>query len=275
MLGVIGTTAGPRAASDPGERDGLIRVSTGCRNRCSFCAIPFAAGATMSRRMPDILDDVRLAVAGGIADLHLTSEDVGAYGQDFGTNFVELVREVVRVPGVTRVFLDTLQPRWLYRYLTDFCTSISAESLGDTLYVPMESGSDRILGAMARGYTIAEYAAIVSRLHSRFPEIKLASDVIVGFPGESEDDFRATQDAVREFAFDFVEVFAFTPRHGTKAATLPNQVPVTVRGRRARQLIADVLGERWRRLGITDSSSVMHDLRTRTINTNIDLVSSI
>ena len=214
-----------------------VTIIQGCNNFCSYCIVPFVRGRERSRRPERILDEVRGLVADGVREITLLGQNVNSYGRDLGGNsdFASLLRQVDAIPGISRIRFMTSHPK----DLSDALIAAMAECPGvcEHLHLPAQAGSDRILDLMDRKYDRARYLYLVERLRAAIPAIALTTDLIVGFPGETEEDFAATLALVREVRFDGAFTFAYSPRLGTKAADLPDQVPEDVKLERLYRLI--------------------------------------
>jgi threonylcarbamoyladenosine tRNA methylthiotransferase CDKAL1 len=230
-----------------------IRVSTGCMNRCTFCAIPFANGKTMSRSIREICDDIKGGIDEGIKHFKLTSEDVSAYGLDVGSNIVELIETIHETCfGDYTITFDTLNPRWFHRYLLDRLDLFATDTVVGPLYVPIQSGSDKILRLMKRGYTKSKVWEVLLAIQSELPHLSVSTDFIVGFPSETDDDFEETVDMVSRYHFGFLEVFQYQDRPGTPALRIEPKVSKVVKERRAGRLTSVFLNDFLDREGLTD-----------------------
>lgn len=218
-----------------GATSAMVTVMQGCDNFCAYCVVPYVRGPEISRPAADILDDVRALADRGVREVVLLGQNVNAYGRKEGENpFPDLLRRVARVPGIARIRFITSHPRDLDARTIGLFSEI--EALCPHIHLPVQSGSDRILGAMGRGYTRDEYLAKVSALRSARPGIAFSSDFIVGFPGETEDDFRDTLGVMEEVRYDSCFSFRFSPRPGTRAAEMAGAVPQEVSGERLQRL---------------------------------------
>ncbi|MGE5509178.1 MAG: tRNA (N(6)-L-threonylcarbamoyladenosine(37)-C(2))-methylthiotransferase MtaB [Chitinophagales bacterium] len=221
-----------------------IKVQEGCRQFCSYCRVPHVRGPERSRGPEQVLAEVRRLVAEGFPEIVLTGIHLGSYGRDLAPagpgapawNLARLASEVSKVPGLRRLRLSSIEPT----DVTEELIGLVAESpvLCRHFHLPLQSGTDRTLQRMNRHYTTAAYAAVVERIRAAVPEAALTTDVIVGFPGESEADFAQTLAFVRQQAFSRLHVFPYSRRRGTPAAAFPDQVPEEVKRERASRLIA-------------------------------------
>ncbi|HUU71220.1 MAG TPA: tRNA (N6-isopentenyl adenosine(37)-C2)-methylthiotransferase MiaB [Burkholderiales bacterium] len=218
----------------------FVSVMEGCSKYCSFCVVPYTRGEEVSRPFDDVLTDVAELACQGVREVTLLGQNVNAYRgpmQDGETaDFALLLEYVAEIPGIERLRYTTSHPREFTQRLIDAYTQLP--KLVDHVHLPVQSGSDRILAAMKRGYTAAEYKSIIRRLRAARPGVCVASDFIVGFPGETDADFEATMALVNDVGFDASFSFMYSPRPGTPAASLPDQVPLQVKQSRLARLQA-------------------------------------
>jgi tRNA-2-methylthio-N6-dimethylallyladenosine synthase len=215
---------------------------SGCTNFCSYCIVPYVRGPERSRSANEILAEVRGLVADGVREVTLLGQNVNAYGRDRrhggearAPGFAALLRELDAVDGLERIRFMTSHPKDLGDDLVAAVAQL--ESACEHVHLPAQAGSDRVLRAMRRGYTRAEYLARVRALRAAVPDVSITTDLIAGFPGETEEDFEQTLELVREAAFDAAFTFVYSPRPGTAAADLPHQVPSQTRRERVERLI--------------------------------------
>ena len=232
-----------------------VNIMFGCNNFCSYCIVPYVRGRERSRAPEEILAEVKQLAEDGVIEVMLLGQNVNSYGKTLPepVSFASLLREVCRVPGIERVRFMTSHPK----DLSDELIRVMAEEpkVCPHLHLPLQSGSSRILARMNRHYTKEGYLELVGKIRAAMPDISLTTDIIVGFPGETEEDFEETLDVVRTVGFDSAFTFIYSPRTGTPAAALADQVPKeTVDRRFARllDLVQTVGGERsGRELGKT------------------------
>ncbi|NTV51788.1 MAG: tRNA (N6-isopentenyl adenosine(37)-C2)-methylthiotransferase MiaB [Candidatus Firestonebacteria bacterium] len=217
-----------------------VAVMEGCNQFCAYCAVPHARGREMSRPVEDILQEVEKRLMSGAREIMLLGQNVNHYGFDLGKemDFAELLRQVAQLPGVSRIRFMTSHPKDFSPRLIKALAEIP--HVCQALHLPLQSGADAVLSAMRRGYTLAAYRDLVERLRAAVPGIGLSTDLIVGFPGETEEDFQATVQAVRDLNFDMAYCFKFSPRQGTVAATLPGAVFPDVREKRLGELLENI-----------------------------------
>src|SRR3954454_5132004 len=204
---------------------GWVSISVGCNNTCTFCIVPSLRGKEKDRRPGEILAEVQALVDDGAIEVTLLGQNVNSYGVEFGDRlaFGKLLRAAGQIDGLERVRFTSPHPR-------DFTDDVIA-AMADTpnvcpqLHMPLQSGSDRVLKAMRRSYRSARYLEIIDRVRAALPDAAITTDIIVGFPGETEEDFQATLDVVRQARFSGAFTFQYSKRPGTPAATLADQVP--------------------------------------------------
>jgi tRNA-2-methylthio-N6-dimethylallyladenosine synthase len=219
-----------------------VQIMTGCTNYCSYCIVPYVRGPEASRPPDDILAEVRALVAGGVREITLLGQNVNAYGCEPGfdapLDFPGLLAQLDAVPGLERVRFMTSHPKDVSPGLIAALADLS--TVCESLHLPVQSGSDRILSAMGRGYSRADYLALVTRLRTATPGLSLTTDLIVAFPGETEADFALTLSLVQECDFDGAFTFVYSPRRGTRAAGLSDRVAEEIAEERMGRLVAVV-----------------------------------
>jgi tRNA-2-methylthio-N6-dimethylallyladenosine synthase len=205
----------------------FVSIMEGCSKYCSFCVVPYTRGEEVSRPFDDVLTEVAALTDRGVKEITLLGQNVNAYRAPIAggetADFALLLEYLGEMPGLERIRYTTSHPKEFSQRLID--TYARVPQLASHVHLPVQSGSDRILAAMKRGYTVLEYKAIVRRLRAVRPQISIASDFIVGFPGETEQDFAATLRLVEEVGFDASFSFVYSPRPGTPAASLPDATP--------------------------------------------------
>jgi len=213
-----------------------ITIAHGCDNFCTYCIVPHVRGRFMSRDPEGIFREVQELVSSGVREIILIGQNVNTYGHDFGNDyrFSSLLDDVASMKGVNRIRFCTSHPK----DLTEDVVRVMSRrpSICTGINLPIQSGSDRILGLMNRGYTVEKYASIIEMIRDHLPEPSVTSDLIVGFPGETDDDFRESVRVVEKFRFDLVHTAAYSPRDGTPAARMDGQVPFAVKKRRLAEI---------------------------------------
>ena len=222
-----------------------VSISVGCNNTCTFCIVPSLRGKETDRRPGDVLAEVEALVAEGVQEITLLGQNVNAYGVEFGDRqaFAKLLRACGEIDGLERVRFTSPHPK----DFTDDVIAAMAETpnVMPQLHMPLQSGSDSVLKAMRRSYRSSRYLSIIENVRAAMPHAAITTDIIVGFPGETETDFAATLDVVRESRFASAFTFQYSIRAGTPAATMPDQVPKTVVQERYERLVELVTETAW------------------------------
>jgi tRNA-2-methylthio-N6-dimethylallyladenosine synthase len=222
----------------------FVSIMEGCSKYCSFCVVPYTRGEEVSRPFVDVVGEVAALAAQGVKEATLLGQNVNAWRGSIGgarADFAELLRYVCEIEGVERVRYTTSHPREFTQRLIDAHADLP--KLAPHVHLPVQSGSDRVLAAMKRGYTSLEYRSIVRRLKQARPDVSLTSDFIIGFPGETEADFEATLKLARDIGFDGSFSFLYSPRPGTPAADLPDQTSSEEKSVRLQRLQALLDGQ--------------------------------
>lgn len=215
---------------------GVIPISYGCVGACAYCCVRFARGTLRSYAIPAIVDKVKQDLAGKVREFWLTAQDTAAYGLDRGSDLATLLQRVCAVKGDFLVRVGMMTPSSVLGTLDDLIAAFVHEKVFKFLHLPLQSGDDDVLHEMTRCYSVDDFIMIVERLRKAFPRLTLATDVIVGFPGETEAAFRHTLEVVRVVRPDIVNISKFFPRPGTVAADLTPRVPRSVVNQRSARL---------------------------------------
>ena len=215
-----------------------VKIEDGCESRCTYCIIPTARGSIRSKKPCDVLEEVRTLTAGGCREIVLTGIETASYGKDLGNyGLADLLEEIDRIEGIGRVRLGSLDPSLIKE---DFVRRISRlSSLAPHFHLSMQSGSDRILALMKRKYNTRMALEGIARLRAAIPDVTLTTDMIVGFPQETEEDFENTLAFARKAEFLMIHVFPYSRRTGTVAAAMAGQLPTTVKKERVARLSAE------------------------------------
>jgi tRNA-2-methylthio-N6-dimethylallyladenosine synthase len=217
---------------------GWVSISVGCNNTCTFCIVPTLRGKEKDRRPGDILNEIRALADDGAIEVTLLGQNVNSYGVEFGDRqaFSKLLRAAGEVPGIERIRFTSPHPA----AFTDDVIDAMAETpaVMPQLHMPLQSGSDRVLKAMRRSYRSTKFLGILDRVRARIPNAAISTDIIVGFPGETEEDFQDTLNVVEQARFASAFTFQYSIREGTPAATMPDQVPKAVVQERYERLVA-------------------------------------
>ncbi|HPT61405.1 MAG TPA: tRNA (N6-isopentenyl adenosine(37)-C2)-methylthiotransferase MiaB [Bacillota bacterium] len=223
----------------PAKRDqgvkAFVNISYGCNNFCTYCIVPYTRGREKSRTPENIISEVRELAQNGYKEVTLLGQNVNSYGKDLGLDFAALLEKVHEVEGIERIRFTTSHPKDLSDRLIAAFKNLP--KLCEHLHLPVQAGSDRILKKMNRRYTREQYLELVAKLRDAVPGIALTTDIIVGFPGETEEDFLQTLDIVEKVRYDSAFTFIYSPRKGTPAAEMPDQVDEEVKKERIYRLI--------------------------------------
>ena len=215
-----------------------VSIMYGCNNFCTYCIVPYVRGRERSRKMEDILAECRQVIANGAKEITLLGQNVNSYGKDLAekVDFADLLAEIAKIPGEFLIRFMTSHPRDASKKLFD--TMAAEPKIAKQLHLPFQSGSSRILKAMNRHYDREHYLELVNYAKSVMPDLVLTSDVIVGFPGETEEDFKETLSLISEVHYDSLFTFIFSPRPGTPAASMEDPTPKEEKNRRFDELCA-------------------------------------
>ena len=205
-----------------------VNIMFGCNNFCSYCIVPYVRGRERSRNPEDILKECRTLAADGVTEVMLLGQNVNSYGKNLNppVTFASLLSQVEQIPGIKRIRFMTSHPKDLSDELIQVMSQ--SQKICSHLHLPLQSGSSRILKKMNRRYTKEQYLELVDRIRAAVPDISLTTDIIVGFPGETEEDFQETLDVVRKVRYDSAFTFIYSKRSGTPAAIMEDQVPPEV-----------------------------------------------
>ena len=249
---LYGNPNGNGAAGTPRRVTAFVSIMQGCNQYCTFCIVPYTRGEERSRTIEDIVAECRELAEQGVKEITLLGQIVTSYGKrEFGARdgksaFVQLLEAVHEVDGLERIRFTSPHPKG---YGDDLVAAYGRlPKLVESAHLPVQSGSDRVLKLMHRGYTRARYLGIIGKLRRARPEIGISTDIIVGFPGETEDDFEQTLSLAREVEFDQAYIFKYSPRRDTPAAEMPGQVPQKIREERNQRLlevINEIAGRRY------------------------------
>ncbi len=224
---------------------GWVNVIYGCNERCTYCVVPAVRGAEQSRTPQAIRLEIEGLAARGFKEITLLGQNIDAYGRDLPGitpagrrehTLTDLLHHVHDVEGIERIRFATSHPRYFTERLIDACAALP--KVCEHFHIPFQSGDDAVLKAMARGYTVERYRRILSRIRERMPDASISADVIVGFPGETDAQFRATCDLIEEIGFDLVNTAAYSPRPNTPAATWGDQLSEAVKVERLQEINA-------------------------------------
>ncbi len=215
-----------------------VSVMYGCNNFCSYCIVPYVRGRERSRRREDVVKEVRELIEKGYKDITLLGQNVNSYGKDsgFDYDFADLLAELDTIEGDYTLHFMTSHPKDATKKLVDVMAQ--SRHVAKHFHLPMQSGSDRVLKAMNRRYDFEKYIGILDYIREKIQGVTITSDIIVGFPGESEEDFEGTLNALRRARFDMIYSFQYSPRKGTPAAEMAEQIPQAVKSERFDRLLS-------------------------------------
>lgn len=212
----------------------LIKIQDGCDNFCTFCIIPFVRGRAISRPVSQVLDNIKDVIAKGAKEIVLTGVNISRYESE-GTAFSGLLEQILNLEGDFRVRISSIEPD---RFDDHFFTLIGHPKLAPHLHLCLQSGSERILLQMRRMYTVKDFIGIVERVRAKDPRFNFTTDVIVGFPGETEEEFEETMQVARQVGFGHMHIFKYSVREGTRAQRMPDQIPDKIKTQRSQRMHA-------------------------------------
>ena len=217
-----------------------VNIMFGCNNFCSYCIVPYVRGRERSRQPEDIINEIKKLADDGVVEIMLLGQNVNSYGKNLNEpmSFAQLLREIEKIDGIERIRFMTSHPKDLSDELIEVMAS--SKKICKQLHLPVQSGSSRILKIMNRHYDKEHYLALVDKIKKAIPDISLTTDIIVGFPGETEEDFEETMDVVRKVQYDSAFTFIYSKRSGTPAAAMEDQIPEDVVKKRFDRLLDEV-----------------------------------
>ena len=215
----------------------VIKVQDGCDRFCSYCIIPYARGRVRSRKPESILEEIHKIADKGIKEVVITGIHIASYGKDFKQEYrlIDLLEEINQIEGIQRIRLGSIEPTLITEEFTERLSKL--EKICDHFHLSLQSGCNDTLKRMNRKYTIEEFEKVTQILRKAYPKVALTTDIIVGFPGETEQDFKQTYEYLSKIAFYKMHIFKYSPRKGTKAAVMPNQVDGSIKEERSKELI--------------------------------------
>ena len=212
----------------------FVKIQDGCNAYCSYCVIPYTRGGLRSKKMDKVIEEVSLLVKNGYKEIVLTGIHTGRYGIDINTNLETLLDELVKIEGLYRIRLSSIEINELTPHIIELIST--NDKIAKHLHVPIQSGSDKILKSMNRRYNKDEFINKINEL-KKIKDISLTTDLIVGFPGEGEGEFQETIDTLKEIGFTKIHTFPYSRRNGTPASTMSNQVEESIKKKRVREVI--------------------------------------
>lgn len=241
----------PQSATVPAEtalfqrnrQRAFIKIQDGCRYRCTFCIVTVARGAERSRSIETLVSEVQSLSASGVHEVVLTGVHVGGYGSDMDTNLFNLVTALLNHTDIARIRFASVEP---WDLSPEFFTLFTNSRVQPHMHLPLQSGSDTVLRRMARRCKTADFRHLVDRLRDQMPDFNVTTDIIVGFPGETEQEWQESLEFIDSMEFGHIHIFSYSEREGTKAASLPNSVPKSVRAQRSKELHASAAVQKQR-----------------------------
>ncbi|TPQ25540.1 tRNA (N(6)-L-threonylcarbamoyladenosine(37)-C(2))-methylthiotransferase MtaB [Methylomonas koyamae] len=233
----------PAMSTEPGEvslfsrgrQRAFVKVQDGCRYRCTFCIVTVARGEERSRSVDEVVAEINTLHGQGINEAIITGVHLGGYGSDIGSNLAELVQAILARTEIPRLRMGSLEP---WELPDGFFELFKNPRLMPHLHLPLQSGSDSVLRRMARRCKTAEFAELVNQARSTIPHFNVTTDIIVGFPGETEQEWRESVEYIQRVGFGHIHIFSYSPREGTKATGLPDQISPDLKRQRSRELHA-------------------------------------
>jgi len=216
-----------------GKHRAFIKIQDGCRYRCTFCIVTLARGEERSRSIEDIVTEVNTLYQEGIQEIILTGVHVGGYGSDLGLSLLELVKALLQETDIPRIRFASVEP---WDLPDEFFALFENTRLMPHMHLPLQSGADSVLRRMSRRCKTKDFSDLVRQARLAIPDFNVTSDIIVGFPGETEDEWQQTVDTVESIGFGHLHIFSYSPREGTKAAGLPNPIATTIKKQRSLQM---------------------------------------
>ena len=216
----------------------VIKVQDGCNNFCSYCIIPYAKGRVRSRKLENVIEEIKKVKKTGIQEVVITGIHIASYGIDFedrNIRLIDLLEEINKIDGLKRIRLGSLEPNLITDEFVERLKKV--DKICDHFHLSLQSGCTETLKRMNRKYTAEDFEKVVKRLRDAFPNVALTTDIIVGFPGESNEEFETTYNYLKRINFYKMHIFKYSPRKGTRAAVMPNQIDGNIKEERSRRLI--------------------------------------
>ncbi len=259
----ISTEPGEASIFKRGRNRAFIKVQDGCRYRCTFCIVTVARGEERSRTEADIINDINLFQQQGIQEIVLTGVHLGGYGSEIDSCLYKLIKSILSNTDIPRIRLASLEP---WDLPENFFSLFSDARLMPHMHLPLQSGSDSVLKRMARRCKTNDFKKLVQQARNEIPNFNLTTDIIVGFPGETEEEWQESINFIKEISFSHIHIFTYSKRDGTKAATLSNQVDSAIKKQRSKQLHA--LSNSMRKTELTNNIGTTHAVLWETKNNN-------
>lgn len=259
----ISTEPGEASIFQRGRNRAFIKIQDGCRYRCTFCIVTVARGDERSRTEVDIINDINQFHQQGIQEIVLTGVHVGGYGSDIDSSLYQLIKTVLDNTDIPRIRLASVEP---WDLPEEFFSLFSNKRLMPHMHLPLQSGSDSVLKRMARRCKTNDFKKLVVQARNEIPNFNLTTDIIVGFPGETEEEWQASLNFIEETQFSHIHIFTYSKREGTKAASLANQIDASIKKKRSKQL--HTLGHIMRQTLLNDQIGKKHTVLWEARNEN-------
>lgn len=221
--------------SFPGRTRAFVKIQDGCDNFCSYCIIPFVRGKCRSKDKDKVIEEITALVNNGYKEVVLTGIHTGSYGRDLDISFADLLNEIIKIEGLKRLRISSIEATELNEDILNILRN--SDIIVDHLHIPLQAGSNEILKSMNRKYDLKYFEDKIAEIRSIRPDISITTDIIVGFPGETEELFKETLNTVRRINFSKVHVFPYSERKGTKSERLPNKIPTNIKKDYVKRLI--------------------------------------
>ncbi len=278
-LSTLNLESMPAMSTEPGEislfsrgrQRAFVKVQDGCRYRCTFCIVTVARGEEISRPVQNIIDEINNLHQQGINEVILTGVHLGGYGSDVNSNLTDLIETILDQTNIPRLRLGSLEPWELPK---NFFGLFKNPRLMPHLHLPLQSGSDSVLRRMARRCKTEEFAEIVEQARNQIKNFNITTDIIVGFPGETEEEWQDSFNFIKKISFGHIHIFTYSSREGTKAATLPNQVTNEIKKQRSKQLhaLAETMKQQFITQHLGQKFAVLWEGQKQDLNDNQCLV---
>ena len=259
----ISTEPGEASIFKRGRNRAFIKVQDGCRYRCTFCIVTVARGEERSKTETEIINEINQFYQQGVQEIVLTGVHVGGYGSDIDSSLYELIKTILANTDIPRIRLASVEP---WDLPDNFFSLFSNKRLMPHMHLPLQSGSDSVLKRMARRCKTNDFKTLVKQARNEIPNFNLTTDIIVGFPGETEEEWQESVSFIEETQFSHIHIFTYSKREGTKAASLINQVEIAVKKERSKQL--HVLAKSMRQKLLTEQIGNNHTVLWETKNEN-------
>lgn len=270
----------PVSAEEPGDialylrgrHRAFVKIQDGCRYRCTYCIVTIARGEEQSRDINTIIEDINRLTESGISEAVLTGVHVGGYGSDINTSLAHLIKTILKETDLKRLRLASVEP---WDLSDDFIDLFSNKRLMPHMHLPLQSGADSVLRRMSRRCRQQDFLVLTEKARSIINDFNITTDIIAGFPGENEEEWKETMDFVEQVGFGHVHIFPFSPREGTKAASLDGQIDIEIKRKRCRQMarVAEKMKMETLNRAIGKTTNILWERKKSTTDESMDLYS--